>query len=73
MKRIGLAIFIVGFIVLIGQGFIADGFLIPLMKSVYPNQLQTSIANGSGIALNVVGFSMVIAGMVVFLIYRKKR
>lgn len=61
--------FIVGFIMLIGQGFIAD-LLIPQMKWVYPNQSQTNIANGSGIALNIVGFSLVISGIVIHLIYR---
>ena len=71
MRRIGLAMVIVGIGMIVGQGFIAD-LIIPLVTLAYPNASHANIANGSGIAINVVGYSMVIAGIAVFLIYRNR-
>lgn len=71
MKRIGLAMVIVGMGMLVGQTIIAGPF-IAFMTFVYPNASSTTIANGSWIALKIVGFSLVIGGVIIFLIYRNR-
>lgn len=73
MRRIGLAMVIVGFFMLLGQTHIVLYFLIPLMKLVYPNTDYANIANGSAIALSITSVVTIIGGIIIFFIYRNER
>lgn len=58
--------------IFVGQGIIGTSILIPLLAAILPNTPSNNIANGAGIALNIVGISMIIIGIILFFIYRKE-
>jgi len=69
---LALAIFIIGFIIFVGQSIIGTA-LFHLLTYIFPATSPANMGNASWISVNIIGLFMIVVGVALFFLYRKER